>query len=172
MEATIVQDKTKHYPVLLKEIISIITPQYGGTFIDCTFGQGSYTQEILKNKDNKVIGFDRDSESLKVAKKIEKEFPKQFIFKNLSFSKLRNLKLRNENIRGVLFDLGYSFTQIKDPKKGLSFNSSGLLDMRMGLNEFSAKEAINKLDGKSLIKIFKFFGDERDSKLILSLIHI
>ena len=39
--------------------------------------------------------------------------------------------------------------------------------MRMGLNEFSAKEAINKLDGKSLIKIFKFFGDERDSKLIV-----
>ena len=56
MEATIVQDKTKHYPVLLKEIISIITPQYGGTFIDCTFGQGGYTREILKNKDNKVIG--------------------------------------------------------------------------------------------------------------------
>ena len=55
MEATIVQDKTKHYPVLLKEIISIITPQYGGTFIDCTFGQGGYTREILKNKNNKVI---------------------------------------------------------------------------------------------------------------------
>ena len=117
MEATIVQDKTKHYPVLLKEIISIITPQYGGTFIDCTFGQGGYTREILKNKDNKVIGIDRDSESLKVAKKIEKEFPDRFIFKNLNFSKLGNLKLKNENVRGVLFDLGYSFTQIKDPKK-------------------------------------------------------
>ena len=167
MEATIVQDKTKHYPVLLKEIISIITPQYGGTFIDCTFGQGGYTREILKNKDNKVIGIDRDSESLKVAKKIEKEFPKRFIFKNLNFSKLGNLKLKNENVRGVLFDLGYSFTQIKDSKKGLSFNSRGLLDMRMGLNEFSAKEAINKLDGKSLTKIFKTFGDERDAKLIV-----
>ena len=167
MEATIVQDKTKHYPVLLKEIISIISPQYGGTFIDCTFGQGGYTREILKNKDNKVIGFDRDSESFKVAKKIEKEFPDRFIFKNLNFSKLENLKLRNENIRGVLFDLGYSLTQIKDPKKGLSFNYSGSLDMRMGLNEFSAKEAINKLDGKSLIKIFKSFGDERYAKLIV-----
>ena len=167
MEATIVQDKTKHYPVLLKEIISIISPQYGGTFIDCTFGQGGYTREILKNKVNKVIAIDRDSESLKVAKKIEKEFPNQFIFKNLSFSKLRNLKLKNENIRGVLFDLGYSITQIKDPKKGLSFNSNGSLDMRMGFNEFSAKEAINKLDGKSLIKIFKSFGDERDAKLIV-----
>ena len=167
MEATIVQDKTKHYPVLLKEIISIITPQYGGTFIDCTFGQGGYTREILKNKDNRVIGIDRDSESLKVAKKIEKEFPDRFIFKNLNFSKLGNLKLKNENVRGVLFDLGYSYTQIKDPKKGLSFSFSGSLDMRMGLNEFSAKEAVNKLDGKSLIKILKFFGDERDAKLIV-----
>jgi len=167
MEATIVQDKTKHYPVLLKEIISIISPQYGGTFIDCTFGQGGYTQEILKNKDNKVIGIDRDSESLKVAKKIEKDFPDRFIFKNLNFSNLGNLKLKNENIKGVLFDLGYSLTQIKDSKKGLSFNSSGSLDMRMGLNEFSAKDAINKLDGKSLIKIFKSFGDERDAKLIV-----
>ena len=167
MEATIVQDKTKHYPVLLKEIISIITPQYGGTFIDCTFGQGGYTREILKNKDNKVIGIDRDTESFKIAKEFEKKFPDRFIFKNLNFSKLGNLKLKNENIRGVLFDLGYSFTQIKDPKKGLSFNSSGSLDMRMGLNEFSAKEVINKLDGKSLVKIFKSFGNERDAKLIV-----
>ncbi len=167
MDATIVQDKTKHYPVLLKEIISIISPQYGGTFIDCTFGQGGYTREILKNKDNKVIGLDRDSESFIVAKKVEKEFPERFIFKNLNFSKLGNLKLKNENVRGVLFDLGYSFTQIKDPKKGLSFNTSGSLDMRMGLNDFSAKETVNKLDGKSLEKIFKTFGNERDSKLIV-----
>ena len=47
MEATIVQDRFKHYPVLLKEIISIITPQYGGTFIDCTFGQGGHTRDCL-----------------------------------------------------------------------------------------------------------------------------
>ena len=153
MEATIVQDKTKHYPVLLKEIISIISPQYGGTFIDCTFGQGGYTQEILKNKDNKVIGIDRDSESLKVAKKIEKEFPDRFIFKNLNFSKLENLKLKNENVRGILFDLGYSFTQIKDPEKGLSFSSKGDLNMKMGLNDFSAQEAINNLDSKDIEKI-------------------
>ena len=167
MEATIVQDNIKHYPVLLKEIISIITPQYGGTFIDCTFGQGGYTREILKNQSNKVIGIDRDYESLNLAKKIQKEFPGRFIFKNSTFSKLGNLKLKNENVRGVLFDLGYSYTQIKDPKKGLSFNSSRSLDMRLGLNEFSAKETVHKLDGKSLVKIFKTFGDEREAKLIV-----
>ncbi len=167
MDATIVQDRFKHYPVLLKEIISIITPQYGGTFIDCTFGQGGYTREILKNPNNKVIGIDRDAESSKIAKKIEKEFPGRFIFKNLNFSALGNFKIKNENVRGVIFDLGYSYTQIKNPKKGLSFNSSGSLDMRMGLNEFSAKETVNKLDGESLVKIFKSFGDEKDARLIV-----
>ena len=35
-----VTDTIKHYPVLLNELISIITPLLGGTFIDCTFGHG------------------------------------------------------------------------------------------------------------------------------------
>ncbi len=167
MEATIVQEKVKHYPVLLKEIISIITPQYGGTFIDCTFGQGGYTQEILKNRNNKVIGLDRDEDSSIIAQRFKKKFPNRFIFKNLNFSKLNNLELRDENIRGIIFDLGYSLNQIKDLKKGLSFNSNGDLDMRMGLNKFSANDVINKLGGKELEKIFKFFGEEKDSKLIV-----
>jgi 16S rRNA (cytosine1402-N4)-methyltransferase len=55
---------TKHYPVLLNELISIISPKYGGTFIDCTFGQGGYSKKILEFKDNKVIALDRDVESL------------------------------------------------------------------------------------------------------------
>ena len=29
-----VLDTAKHYPVLLSEVISVITPQRGGTFID------------------------------------------------------------------------------------------------------------------------------------------
>ena len=45
-----VLDTTKHYPVLLNELISIITPQHGGTFIDCTFGQGGYSKKILRYK--------------------------------------------------------------------------------------------------------------------------
>ena len=36
--------------------------------------------------------------------------------------------------------------------------------MRMGINDFSAKEVINKLDEKSLEKIFKFFGEEKEAK--------
>ena len=166
MIATIIPDVRNHYPVLLSEIISIITPQYGGTFIDCTFGQGGYTKRILSFKETKVIGLDRDLESLKKAEEIQNEFKDRFLFKNIKFSQLNNLKLKNENIKGIIFDLGYSYTQIKDPKKGLSFENIGELNMKMGINDFSAKEVINNLDKKELTQIFKYFGDEKDGSRI------
>ena len=166
MEATIVSDKTKHYPVLLNEIISVITPQHGGTFIDCTFGQGGYSEKILDYKNTRVIALDRDIDTKKKADNISYKFPNRFIFKNKRFSQIENLKLKNENITGVIFDLGYSYAQIKDLKKGLSFNSTGELNMKMGINDFSAKDTINKLSVEELEKIFKFFGEEKEAKRI------
>ncbi len=166
MDATIVPKMLKHYPVLLNEIISVISPQHGGTFIDCTFGQGGYSKKILDFKNTNVIALDRDIESAKIANQLKKNFEDRFIFKNIKFSQLNNLKLKNENIRGIIFDLGYSYTQIKDPQKGLSFESDGKLNMQLGLNNYSAEDAINKLDEKELEKIFKFFGDEKEAKYI------
>ena len=166
MDAAITPMMQKHYPVLLKEIISIISPQYGGTFIDCTFGQGGYTKKILEFDKTRVIALDRDPESKNIALKIEEEFEERFKFKNIKFSQLNNLKLKNENVKGVIFDLGYSYTQIKDPNKGLSFDSVGKLNMQLGLNSYSAEDVINKLDQKELEKIFKFFGDEKEGKYI------
>ena len=55
---------------------------------------------------------------------------------------------------------------MKDPKKGLSLISDGQLNMKLGLNDFSAKEVINKLSFNDLQKIFKYFSDEKDSKKI------
>ena len=166
MIATIIPKKKKHYSVLLNEIISIITPQYGGTFIDCTFGQGGYTKKILEFSNTKVIGIDRDIDSKNISKNIEKEYKNKFLFENKKFSEINNLDLNKEKVKAIVFDLGYSYKQIKDSQKGLSFDSSGELNMRMGLNEFSAKEVINKLGQKELEKIFKFFGEEKEAKRI------
>ena len=94
MIATIIPDVRNHYPVLLSEIISIITPQYGGTFIDCTFGQGGYTKKILNFENTKVIALDRDLESLKKAQEIKNKFEDRFLFKNIKFSQLNNLKIK------------------------------------------------------------------------------
>ena len=167
-----VLDVVKHYPVLLNELISIITPQRGGTFIDCTFGQGGYTKKILSFDDTKVIALDRDPQTKKKADDVLDQFKNRFIFKNKRFSQLGDLKVKNENINAIIFDLGYSYSQIKDPTKGLSFNSVGDLNMQMGINEFSAKEVVNNLSVVELEKIFKFFGEEKEAKKIANQIEI
>ena len=165
MSATILPEKNLHYPVLLNEVINIITPQNGGTFIDCTFGQGGYSKKILEYPNTKVIAIDRDKNSLHIASDLKKKFEDRFSFHNIKFSQIKDLKIDDE-VKGIIFDLGYSLNQIKDLSRGLSFESKGELSMKMGLNDFSAKDVINKLDQKELEQIFKYFGEEKNSKLI------
>ena len=166
MNATILLNNEEHYPVLLDEILSIISPQNGGTFIDCTLGQGGYTNAILKFNEANVIAIDRDPDIKLIAQKIKLQNKNRFLFFNKKFSDIDKIQTKNYNIKAIIFDLGYSYTQIKDPKKGLSFESKGKLNMKLGLNSFSADEVINKLNQKDLELIFKYFGEEKDSKLI------
>ena len=165
MNATI-NLENKHFPVLLNELISIISPLYGGTFIDCTFGQGGYSEKILENKQNNIIALDRDKDVLSSTSKLQKKYDKRFKFYNLKFSQLDQIKLKNHKIKGIIFDLGYSFNQIKNSQKGLSFFDKGKLNMRMGINDFSANEIISNMDENNLAKVFKVFGDEKYSKKI------
>jgi 16S rRNA (cytosine1402-N4)-methyltransferase len=166
MNATIKLENVKHFPVLLNEIISIISPLYGGTFIDCTFGQGGYSKKILENNNNKVFAIDRDCSSTKIVNQFKKKYQNRFEFENRKFSEILNIEKNIENLKGIIFDLGYSTTQIKNPEKGLSFNNKGKLNMKMGLNKFSADDVVNKLGQKELAKIFKVFGEENSSKII------
>jgi len=166
MNATIKLEDEKHFPVLLEKLISIISPLYGGTFIDCTFGQGGYSKEILKNKNNEVIAIDRDSDTYQSAEKLEKKYNKRFYFENIKFSEINNLNKKINNLKGIIFDLGYSTTQIKNLNKGLSFLSKGKLNMKMGFNDFSASEVVTKLEQHDLSKIFSVFGEEKKSKII------
>ena len=131
MSATILPEKNLHYPVLLNEVINIITPQNGGTFIDCTFGQGGYSKKILEYPNTKVIAIDRDKNSQHIASGFKKKFEDRFSFHNIKFSQIKDLNFKDE-IKGIIFDLGYSLNQIKDLSRGLSFDSKGELDMKMG----------------------------------------
>ena len=96
MSATILPEKNLHYPVLLNEVINIITPQNGGTFIDCTFGQGGYSKKILEYPNTKVIAIDRDKNSLQIASDFKKKFEDRFYFHNIKFSQIKDLKINDE----------------------------------------------------------------------------
>jgi S-adenosyl-methyltransferase MraW len=126
--------------------------------------KGGYSEKILENSKNKVIALDRDSNSIKLSERFKKHFKDRFEFNHKKFSEIKDIN--NKNIKAIIFDLGYSTDQIFDKAKGLSFNTKGKLNMKMGINSFSAHDAINKLDKEELTKIFKFFGDEKDAKKI------
>ena len=88
MNATMSPEQIKHYPVMLNQILSIISPQHGGVFIDCTFGGGGYSKAILKYPNTMVFGIDRDNLARNHANKLIEKFPKRFSFFQDKFSNL------------------------------------------------------------------------------------
>ena len=150
MKATMILEKTKHFPVMLKQVLSIISPQHGGTFIDCTFGGGSYTKAILNFPGTKVLAIDRDILTQEFAEPIKKEFPKRFSFFREKFSNINKIVDKKLKPKAIIFDLGMSSHQLSDKKRGFSFESENQLNMEMGINDESAYEIINTLDNGTI----------------------
>ncbi len=156
--------ETSHFPVMLNEVLKISSLANGGKVIDCTFGGGGYSKEILKFSNTKVEAIDRDSKATSIANKLQKKFPQRFKFYPIKFSQLDNIS--DEYVDVIIFDLGLSSIQLNDLDRGFSFNSNKKLNMKMGLNEFSALEAINKLSEKNLKSIIKILGEEKEASRI------
>jgi len=151
---------------MLNQVLSIMSPQHGGTFIDCTFGGGGYSQAILKFPGTKVLAIDRDKLTQKYADSLKKKFPKRFNFFQEKFSNLNKVVKQNLNPRAVIFDLGLSSFQLSDKERGFSFKSKNFLNMEMGINKYSAYDVINTLDKEYLATIIKVLGDEKDGRII------
>ena len=166
MNATMSLEKTKHQPVMLNQVLSIISPQHGGTFIDCTFGGGGYSQAILKYPKTKVLAIDRDKLTKKYANFLLKKFPKRFNFFQEKFSNLDKVVQQNLKPRAIIFDLGLSSFQLSDKERGFSFKSKNFLNMEMGINEYSTYDVINVLDKEYLATIIKVLGEEKDGRII------
>ena len=153
-----------HFPVMLNEVIKISKPLIGGKFIDCTFGGGGYSKEILKIPQTFVEALDRDKKVLPIAKNLEKKFPERFKFYQNKFSQID--VVTNKSVDLIIFDLGLSTIQLDDLDRGFSFKSNKQLDMAMGLNKISALDVINNLSETHLKLIIKILGDEKEAAKI------
>ena len=156
--------ESSHLPVMLDEVLKVSSPLKGEKFIDCTFGGGGYTKEILKFSKTFVQAIDRDKKALVIAKEFKKKFPLRFEFHQLKFSQVEQISI--DSVDTVVFDLGLSSIQLDDLDRGFSFKSNKKLNMAMGLNEFSALEAINNLSETDLKLIIKILGDEKEASKI------
>jgi len=150
---------------MLDEVIKICSPDKGGIYIDCTFGGGGYSKNLLKFSKTKVIALDRDEFILNISKELEKKYPNRFFFHQKKFSEV-NTVIGNQSADAVVFDLGLSSIQLNNLERGFSFNSKEALDMSMGLSSTSAEEVINNFSEQKLKSIIKILGEEKDASRI------
>ena len=167
MKTTILSLEKKHFPVMLDEVIQIcLHDNKNKLIIDCTFGGGGYSKELLKFPNIKVIALDRDKSVISRAKNLEKNFSEKFSFYNEKFSNLDKIIKKENKPDVIIFDLGLSTFQLKDYSRGFSFKSNKKIDMQMGLSDRSAEDVINTVDEKNLKLIIKILGEEKEANRI------
>jgi len=157
----------EHYSVLAKESIDKLNIKLNGIYIDCTLGLGGHTRLLAEKAiDGKIISFEQDSITLSKAKESLSDLNNIiFIHDNFKNLKKRINELDIEKVDGVFYDLGTSYYQLTDPKRGFTYHDESKLDMRMNQNqERSAVTVLNEYDESELTDIFWKYGDEKKSK--------
>ena len=152
---------------MLTESINNLDIKEDGIYVDGTIGLGGHSIKILEYiKKGFLIGFDRDSNSIKIAKKRLSIFD-NFELIHSSYTNLDDAckKLNIKKFDGILLDLGLSSFQLEDNQRGFSHRYDSSLDMRFDdTNEgLTAEEIINSSSIKELTDIFNEFGEERNS---------
>ncbi len=152
-----------HNPVLLKDSVDALIINESGIYVDCTFGGGGHSREILNRLDQngKLFSFDQDVDAIR-NKMEDSRF--ELVEQNFRFLK-NNLRIRGiKQVDGVLGDLGVSSHQFDTPERGFSTRFDGELDMRMNQNaKLSAKTIINEYEEEDLARIFYDFGELQGS---------
>jgi 16S rRNA (cytosine1402-N4)-methyltransferase len=161
-----------HNPVLLKQSVDALVTNPDGIYVDCTFGGGGHSREILSRLSDKgkLFSFDQDLDALKNT--IDDP---RFTLVNQNFRFLENSMLAYgiSQVDGILADLGVSSHQFDEAERGFSTRSNAPLDMRMNVMQgLDAKKIINDYEEEDLANIFYQYGELRESrKLAREIVH-
>ncbi len=124
-----------HRSVLYQEVLDMLNPSGGGTFVDATFGGGGHANGLLEKGATKVVGIDRDDAALNTYREVGK-------FKDDPRLELWHGRFSawaaghaGAGIKGVVADLGVSTRQLLESHRGFSFAREGPIDMRMDQKE-------------------------------------
>lgn len=148
-----------HNPVLLKTGVDALIDNPDGVYIDCTFGGGGHSVEILSrlSEKGKLYAFDQDADA-----ENNKISDSRFVLISQNFRFIKNY-LRFYNITqvdGIFADLGVSSHQFDIPERGFSTRFEGPLDMRMNtLQSLTAEEVINTYDEVQLAEVLSNYGE-------------
>ena len=143
----------------------------GGTYADLTLGLGGHSRRILElaGASGRVVGVDRDSDAIEIARERLADIPGTLTVIKSNFrdaaDKIREAGI--ETIDGFLMDLGVSTMQLKTPERGFAFLEDAPLDMRMDASSGkTAAELLAVMDERELSDIIFRYGEERWAKAI------
>ena len=153
-----------HNPVLLKKSVDDLITNPDGIYVDCTFGGGGHSREILSrlSEKGKLYGFDQDLDALK--NNIDDS---RFTLVNQNFRFLENALMMYgvSKIDGVLADFGVSSHQFDEAERGFSTRSNAPLDMRMNVMQLlDAKKVVNEYEEEHIADILYQYGEIRESR--------
>jgi 16S rRNA (cytosine1402-N4)-methyltransferase len=159
-----------HTPVMLREVLEVLTPRDGAIYVDGTFGAGGYAAAILDAANCTVWGIDRDAEAISAGAALIATYPGRLTLIEGRFGAMDRL-LGDHGITavdGIALDLGVSSMQIDQPWRGFSFAADGPLDMRMEPmgDGPSAADVVNSLSEAELADIIHRFGEERRARQV------
>jgi 16S rRNA (cytosine1402-N4)-methyltransferase len=161
----------EHISVLVNEVLAHLKPVPGGVYVDATVGHGGHARALLEREPGigRLICIDQDSDAIARSGAELASFGSRVVFCNQSFTELKDI-LRQAGIPaidGIMFDLGVSTGQLKDPSRGFSMYLEGPLDMRMNAGAaLHARNLIEQLDTTELADTIYRYGEERFSRRI------
>jgi 16S rRNA (cytosine1402-N4)-methyltransferase len=158
-----------HAPVMVAEVMDVLQPERGGTYLDGTLGGGGHAEALLeRGPDARLIGVDRDPDALAEAGARLARFGDRVRLVRANFADApAAAAIAPASLAGVLLDLGISSHQIDADERGFTFRPGAPLDMRMAgtsAGEPTAAELLNALDETELANVFYRYGEEKRSR--------
>ena len=155
-------------PVMTREVVTLLQPERGGLFVDCTVGLGGHSAALLSAGASRLLGLDRDSDALAVARESLREWSDRVELVHADYRELERVldERRIEGADGALADLGLSSLQL-DSDRGFSFRRDEPLDMRMDRSSGrTAAAMLQDVEEEALADIIFQYGEERFSRRI------
>ncbi len=158
-----------HEPVMPAEVVSLLAPSRGGTYVDCTVGLGGHARALLEAGASRVIAIDRDAEALGEAGEALGAWGDRVVLVHADYRALPALLTERgiDAVDGLIADLGLSSFQLAAEGRGFSFQRDDPLDMRMDRSRGpTAAELIAQATESDLADVIFRFGEERYSRRI------
>jgi 16S rRNA (cytosine1402-N4)-methyltransferase len=151
--------------VLAAELVEILGPAPGETFVDCTFGAGGHARLIAERlgPEGELIAVDRDPASEQRWRQFAAEAPAPTRFLRADFvAALEGLRGEGVAPDAIYLDLGMSSMQVDNWERGFSYAYNAPLDMRMDPDQkLTAAALVNEWTQERIARVLRDFGEER-----------